>query len=64
MKCRMPWISQELPKLYLINNPNNGKMAPLTKKNKKFSNKKNKSLSFLFVQGLLNPNFTFLDEKL
>ena len=63
MKCRMPWISQELPKLYLINNPNNGKMAPLTPKND-FSNKKIKSLSFLFVQGLLNPNFTFLDEKL
>ena len=39
-----------------------GKMPPLTVKNGIF--KKIKSLQFLMVQSSLNPNMTFLGEKL
>ena len=47
----MAWISQEVI------------LKPLNRKKMEFS-KKIKSLQYLMVQGSLNPNITFLGEKL
>jgi len=58
----MPWISQESPKVMLKNAKKIRKMTPLTVK-MEFS-KFFKSLQFSMVQGSLNPNITFLGEKL
>ena len=59
---RMPWISQELPKLYW-------KIAKKIEKNDPFNRKKGilkkcQKSSISMVQGSLNPNITFLGEKL
>ena len=59
----MPRISQESPKLSWKIAQKNGKIIPLTLKNGIW--KKNvKSLQFLMVQDSLNPNITFLGEKM
>ena len=58
----MAWISQESPTYIEKLQKKIGKMTPLTVK--KWYLKKFKSLQFHMVQGSLNPDITFLGEKL
>ena len=59
---RLPWISQESPKLYW-KNAKKSKNDPFNHKKLNFL-KNVVSLRFPMVQGSLNPNIIFLHEKL
>ena len=65
MIARMPWISQESPKSYFEKLQIKKKIGIMTHLTvKKIFKKINQTLQFLMVLSSLNPNITYLGEKL